>query len=57
MADYNTCNSTVVMIFLKTLKPRGGRRPWSGFKENWLNLKILLDIFILLHKKEPVSII
>lgn len=50
-------NPAVVMMFLKTLKPSGGRRSWSSFKENSLNLKILSAIFIVLHKKEPVSTI
>lgn len=57
MADYITHNSAVVMKFPKTRKPSGGRRSWRSFKENSLNLKILLAVFIMLHEKEAVSII
>jgi len=30
--------TSVVIIFLKTLKPSRGRRSWTNFKENSLNL-------------------
>lgn len=47
--------TAVVMMFLKTLKPSGGRSSGSGFKENSLNPKILLVVFFVLCKKKPDS--